>query len=182
MARKIYNIVTKTIFVFVILIVGLLLYYAGKRLITKDKTASIFGYSFYHVSTNSMFPVINGGDFIIVKERKEYRVGMDITYQLDKNSTPITHRIKRFEGNNVVTEGVNNNGSEDDPFDVSCIVGEVVFVWRDYYKFLDFVSSPLGIFSLALGVFVIVEGFSLVEKLIDKCEKKNKESQTPNEV
>jgi signal peptidase I len=115
MARKIYNIVTKTIFVFVILIVALLLYYAGKRLITKDKTASIFGYSFYHVSTNSMVPVINGGDFIIVKERKEYRVGMDITYQLDKNSTPITHRIVEINGNTVITEGVNNNGDEDDP-------------------------------------------------------------------
>ena len=180
MARKIYNIVTKTIFVFVILIVGLLLYYAGKRLITKDKTASIFGYSFYHVSTNSMVPVINGGDFIVVKERKEYRVGMDITYQLDKNSTPITHRIVEIDGNTIITEGVNNDGDRDDPFDVSCIVGEVVFVWRNYYDFINFVSSPTGIILIAVGVFGIIEVISLIDKLIEKTENKKKENVIEN--
>lgn len=172
MGKLIYKIFTKIILGILVLFLIIVGIYVGKRVITKDVTSSVFGFSFYRVATGSMKPDINPGDLVVVKSRKKYNVGMDVTYRINKDSTPVTHRIVAINGDIVTTEGINNSGS-DAPFDKKYIIGEVVIVWRNYDKFIDFIASPLGILVLCGGVFVLVELFSFIDKLINKSDKKD---------
>lgn len=170
MGKLIYKIFTKVLLGLIgvfLIFVGI---YVGKRVITKDVTSSVLGFSFYRVSTGSMIPDINPGDLVVVKSRKEYVVGMDVTYRIDKNATPVTHRIISIDEDMVTTEGINNTGS-DTPFEKKYIIGEVVFVWKNYDKFVNFITSPLGIVILCAGVFGIVELFSFIDKIVNKSKE-----------
>ena len=62
---------------------------------------------------------------------------------------------------------------EDKEFHVSNILGEVVFTWEEYYKFSNFVRSPMGVIIFILGGFVIVEGLSILDKVVLKKVEEN---------
>lgn len=175
MVKLIYKIITKVLLALVILAILFFGTYVVKRIVSKDVTSSVLGYSFYYVSTGSMIPDINPGDLVVVKTREKYEVGMDITYQINKSSTPVTHRIYEIDGDTVITEGINNNGSKDAPFDKSFIIGEVVMVWKNYDGFKNFITSPLGIIVLCGSVFGLVELFSFIDKKVNKKEEQNVE-------
>lgn len=174
MGKLIYKISTKIILGILVLFLIIVGIYVGKRVISKDVTSSVFGFSFYRVATGSMKPDINPGDLVVVKSRKEYKIGMDVTYRINKNSTPVTHRIINIDGDIITTEGINNTGS-DAPFDKKYIIGEVVLIWKNFDKFVSFITSPLGIVILCGGVFGIVELFSFIDKKINKKEEQNVE-------
>jgi hypothetical protein len=53
-------------------------------------------------------------------------------------------------------------------------------VWRNYYDFINFVSSPTGIILIAVGVFGVIEVISLIDKLIEKMDNKKKENVIEN--
>lgn len=166
MVKRIYKIIKAIVLSAFLFIILFFVVYSAKKVITKDVTSSVFGYSFYQVTTGSMIPDINPGDLVVVKRQKEYKVGMDVTYQLNEKATPITHKIVKIEGNTITTMGINNNGSFDDSFDASCIVGEVVGIWRDYIKFINFITSPIGIIIIVVGMFGIIECVVLLDKII----------------
>lgn len=170
MGKLIYKIVTKVLLGLIGLFLIFVGIYVGKRVITKDVTSSILGFSFYRVSTGSMIPDINPGDLVVVKSKKEYKVGMDVTYRINERSTPVTHRIISIDGEMVTTEGINNTGA-DAPFEKKYIIGEVVYIWRNFDKFVSFITSPLGIIILCGGVFGIVELISFIDKLINKTQE-----------
>lgn len=171
MGKLIYKIVTRILLGFAIIFISLVAIYSVKRVITKDNTSTIFGYSFYRVSTGSMIPDINPGDLVIVKAKDEYEVGMDVTYRLTKDSTPVTHRIVSIDGDMITTEGINNDGAKDTPFNKSLIIGEVVSIWSNFDGFVSFVTSPFGLILICAGMFGIVELFSYIDKLVNKSEK-----------
>ncbi len=176
MGKKIYKITKYVLLAIVILMLVILSVYLIKKSTSKKPVTKIFGYSFYYVETGSMMPIINVGDLIVVKEfdSEHYQVGMNVTYLLDGAKSTVTHQIVNRDGNTITTRGMNSetNNTDDAPFDVSCIVGEVVYVWQNYYKFINFVKTPLGIICLALIGFVVVEGIGLLDKVILKKEEK----------
>lgn len=172
MAEKILKIIKYVVLGFVLLILGFLLVFTIKSLTSDGEPVQVLGYSFYNVTTGSMRPDIEEGDLVIVKKRSSdyYEVGMVVTYQISKGTTPVTHKIVSRDGNTIVTRGTNTetNNRNDDPFDVSLIIGEVVNVIPAFYKFTNFMTSPIGI-VIVLGIgFVLIEGFSLLEKKLVK--------------
>lgn len=175
MGKKIYKITKIILGSLVGLFVVILSIYLIKKAISKEPVTKIFGYSFYYVETGSMMPIINVGDMIIVKEfnSEHYEVGMNVTYLPDGAKSTVTHQIVERNGNIITTRGMNTetNNTNDEPFDVSCIVGEVVHIWTNYYKFINFIKSPLGIVCIALIGFVVIEGISYLDKVILKKEK-----------
>ena len=183
MGKKIYKITKLVLLAIVIIILAVLSIYLIKKATSKKPVTKIFGYSFYYVETGSMMPIINVGDLIVVKEfdSEHYQVGMNVTYLLEGAKSTVTHQIVKREGNIITTRGMNaeTNNTDDEPFDVNCIVGEVVHIWQNYYKFINFVKSPLGIICLALIGFGVVEGFGLLDKVILKKEE-NKENKINN--
>lgn len=178
MGKKIYKITKLVLLFIVIIILAVLSIYLIKKVTSKKPVTKIFGYSFYYVETGSMIPIINVGDLIVVKEFESdhYQPGMNVTYLLEGAKNTVTHQIVKREGNVITTRGMNSetNNADDDPFDVSCIVGEVVYTWHNYYKFMNFIKSPFGIICLALIGFGVIEGIGLLDKVILKNDEKEK--------
>jgi signal peptidase len=142
---------------------------------SKNKYLELFGYSFFEVKSYSMYPELSKGDLVIVKKRdsSEYKVGMIVTYLRPTDSTTTTHKIVSIDGNIVTTKGVNENTNKDCdlPFDIECIVGEVVTVWKDYSDVKDFIVHPIGIIIIVLTGFLVIEVFNYLEEKYSNDEK-----------
>ena len=147
--------------------------------VNKTKHFEVFGYSAFEVKSYSMYPKLNKGDLVIVKKREnsEYQVGMIVTYLRPSDTTTTTHQIISIDGNVVTTKGINEETNQDAdlPFDIECIIGEVVVVCPRYGKVKDFVTNPLGIIIIILTGFLFVEGLSYLENIISKKETGGKE-------
>lgn len=112
--------------------------------------------------------------FVKPLKNEAYEVGMVVTYVQENLEMPITHMIVEREGNTITTRGINEEGnaSNDAPFDVSKILGEVKGVWKNYEKFISWTTSPIGIICIVLIGFLVVEGFYLLHNSLDKQSKK----------
>lgn len=172
--KKAFKIIKCVILGIVVLILGFLLIFTFKSLTSDGEPVSMFGYSYFNVATGSMRPEISEGDLVIVKkyDSDHYQVGMTVTYQLSKGSTPVTHRIVSRDGDTIITRGINTetNNRDDEPFNVSCIIGEVVNVIPSFYKVTNFVTSPIGIVLILAVGFCLIEGFALLEKKLVKAD------------
>ena len=144
-------------------------------LFSKTGYTKTFGYSFFEVKSYSMYPKLDKGDLVVVKDLKDdnYEVGMIVTYIRENESTPTTHEIVKIEGNIITTRGINTetNNADDEPFDVSCIIGEVVYTFENYGNVRDFVTNPLGIIIILLSGIFIIEGFNYLESKTNKKEE-----------
>lgn len=158
-----------SIVLIVILFLGIFLL---SSLLSKSGYAQVFGYSFFEVKSYSMYPELDKGDLVVVKKRSddEYKVGMVITYKRPEDSLPTTHKIVNVDGNIITTKGINEteNTSEDDPFEVKYVIGEVVEVWEDYNKTREFITNPIGIIIIILFGFFMFEGIAFLEKEFSK--------------
>lgn len=181
MVKKFLKIIESIIVVLLIVFICVLGYYIIARLVHKDKPAKVFGYYVFEVSSWSMYNEnsehsLKKGDLIFVKPLKneDYEVGMVITYVQDDLEIPVTHMIVERDGDTITTRGINEEGntSNDTPFDVSKILGEVKGVWRNYEKFINWTTSPIGIICIILIGFLIVEGVYLLHKCLDNQSKK----------
>lgn len=171
MGKYIYRGIKYLVFSIVVLILVLSIIFLFKNLVLKQEPTSMFGYTSFQVASGSMEPDMSVGDLVVVKKRDSnyYQEGMDITYITEAMKTPVTHRIITRDGDTITAQGIANN-TPDAPFDVECIIGEVVYVWEEYYKFSEFVKSPLGIIIILLGGYLVIETFSLLDKKILKKE------------
>lgn len=136
-------------------------------LFSKKGYTEVFGYSFFEVQSYSMYPELDKGDLVVVKKRnnEDYKVDMVVTYKKPTDKIPTTHKIVKIEGNIITTRGINTetNNSDDAPFDVSLIIGEVVTVWKNYDNVRTFITNPLGIIIILLSGFFLVEGINYFE-------------------
>ena len=169
-------------------IISLLILFLGifliSSLISKKDYTQVFGYSFFEVQSYSMYPELTKGDLVVVKKRdnQDYKVDMVVTYILPTDKTPTTHKIVKIEGNIITTRGINEetNNTDDAPFDVSCIIGEVVIKWKNYSKVRNFVTNPIGIIVILLCGFFFIEGFIYLESIYQK--KQNKENECEDKI
>ncbi len=165
--EKIVRIIRNVYLGLLVTIITFLGVFLVSSLFSKTDYTSVFGLSFFEVESYSMYPELTKGDLVVVKklDASEYEVDMVVTYIKEGEKTPTTHKIVKIEGNIITTRGVNTqtNNADDEPFDVSCIIGRVVSVWHGYGNVRNFVTNPLGIISILLIGFFIVEGFNYLE-------------------
>ncbi len=190
MARKIFRVFETIIFIVMIIIIILCCIYIVKRKIDKENPTKMLGHYTFEVISDSMYnpeykESISKGDMVFVKPRKstEYKVGMIVAYQKPGDIKPTTHQIIARNGDMVVTKGINVNNDPDPEFDVKYIIGEVTFVWRGYSKTVNWIKSPIGIVTIALIGFILIEGLNLIDKYLKKVEEKttsNKEEVEQN--
>ncbi len=181
MTKKILNIVEIVFLAILVVIIGILVCYIVMKGINKNKPTKMFGYYVFEVGSWSMYDEespdsLSKGDLIFVKEldSNKYEVGMVVTYQVD-DTMPTTHKIVARDGDIITTRGINKEGNttDDPPFDVKNILGQVKGVWHGYGKFIAWTTSPLGIISIVLFLFLIYEGFELLKKALGKKQEPN---------
>lgn len=150
-------------------VIGVIILFLGIFLIgsltSKKPYTQVLGLSFFEVQSYSMYPEITKGDLLIVKKRKaeNYEVGMTVTYIRPNEEKSTTHQIVKIEDKMITTRGIAND-HDDEPFDVSCIIGEVVVVWSGYNGVRNFITNPLGIVSIILIGIFFIEGFNYLEE------------------
>lgn len=178
---KIIRYVYLGIIAVIILVLGLFLLSSA---FNKKGYARVFGISVFEVQSYSMYPELDKGDLVVVKKRKaeKYEVGMTITYIRPGEKLPTTHKIVKIEGNIITTRGINpeTNNSDDLPFDVSYIIGEVVTVWEDFDQTKDFIASPIGIIIILLWGFFFIEGFNYLEEILKQKRIKKLQEEINN--
>lgn len=144
---------------------------------SKKDYNQFLGYSFFEVTSYSMYPELDKGDLVVVKKKDSdyYQEGMTVTYQVKEGTSPVTHKIVSRDGDIIITRGINSqtNNSDDDPFDVKYIIGEVVYVFDDYADFVGFIKNPIGLMILICIAWICFESLSYFEsKIINKEKEK----------
>ena len=95
------------------------------------KDSRPFGVTILRVSSNSMVPKFQKGDFIVIKKQEKYNVGDIITFVvIEENSKYyITHRIVEKNENEFITKGDANNKNDNYKVYENAIKGKVIFPW-----------------------------------------------------
>ena len=110
-----------------ILILCLIIFIIYSKFFSDSFEIKPFGIQALTVSSNSMMPVFQKGDLIIIKEEKEYKVGDIVTFK-DSSGNLVTHRIIEKCENAFYTKGDNNNTKDEEKIDNFQIIGKVVYL------------------------------------------------------
>lgn len=87
-----------------------------------------FGITILKVMSNSMSPVIEKGNKIIIKKQNEYEIGDIITY-INNDGNLITHRIIEKYEDGFITKGDNNNTEDKEKVKKNQILGKIIHFW-----------------------------------------------------
>ena len=110
-----------------ILILCLIIFIIYSKFFSDSFKIKPFGIQALTVSSNSMMPVFQKGDLIIIKEEKEYKVGDIVTFK-DSSGNLVTHRIIEKCENVFYTKGDNNNTKDEEKINNFQIIGKVVYL------------------------------------------------------
>ncbi|MHC5229556.1 signal peptidase I [Enterococcus sp. LJL99] len=154
---------------------------------SSKSSASIFGYRFYTVLTNSMAPQKKGpsggfyaGDIVILKMTKgeDVRKNDIITFTVGDGSRYLTHRmvdrkdeLNGEKGNYIITKG-DANQSNDPPITADRVVGKVIFSVPKAGNILDFVREEfwaclVSVLSL-YGFFLVLKSYFFTPEVIKR--------------
>ncbi len=153
--------------------------------------ASIFGYRFYNVLTNSMAPRegspsggFYAGDMTFVKvvQPSEIKKGDILTYRVGNGNRYLTHRmvgrlskLNDKEGDYIVTQG-DANDAKDPPFEADQVLGKVIFAIPKVGMLLEFVRDNLWLcltFLVSIfGFFLVIKAYLFEKKTTDENDKK----------
>ena len=149
--RRILNILIYIFGALLVVCYGLILAFQ----IAQQNHATLFGYSLFTVGSGSMEPTLSIHDKILIKESNEYQPDDIVTYVINGENY-VTHRILSIEDGKAITKGDANN-TEDDPVEVSSIIGKFV----KKASFLDFIHTNriliLAGFCILLFLFYILK-------------------------
>lgn len=163
---KIYGILRTFFKVLFSVILAILVAFVGvtsyKTIDPFDKgyeTQDFLGYQLLNIASNSMYPLINVGDGVMIKianEDTEINQGDIIAYKLGEHI--IVHRVKEVvNGNSYITKGDNNDVDDGNPIPRADVMGVYKFQINGIDGLLQYVKSPLGILlSLILVVSVVL--------------------------
>lgn len=107
----------------------------------------------YKVLTGSMELKIHPGDYIVIKNSNNYKVGDIVTYK--KNNYYITHRIVQINNNKVITKGDANNVS-DEQIDINDIVGKYLYKTILIKYIMEYKYLIIGIFILSYVISLLI--------------------------
>lgn len=120
--------------------------------VLKKDYPNVLGYSYFEVSSNSMYPTLKKGDLIIIKLKNDnYIVGDIITYK--DNDMYTTHRLVEINSKGYVTKGDSNNTS-DPIINKEKIIGKVI-VKMNFVGFLIQVLKKPIIIIIAFLIIIL---------------------------
>ncbi len=126
---------------------------------------NFFGYTFYIVESESMKPVFDVNDCIIVKNvftREDIQIGVDITFIRESDGQTVTHRIIDIveeENGDVsyITRGVHNLTADSGSVSYENIIGVRVKTVAWLGQTIMFFRTTYGIITF-LAIFVCIIG------------------------
>ncbi len=202
-AKKVGNIIVKIFWGAVWTLLGLLallvLWLAFDKFILKNPVPSVFGYSSLNIATGSMNGnsalVANGkpkqvgeGDLIVIKNTGDYEIGDVVTFLLDGDRIPTTHRIVSKTEEGFITKGDANNSADLRPVPQDKILGEVVGHYPTLGAFSMWLKAEGGwiyivaaLAVLALGGFLIKEAGASPETAQESTEQAESTDQSATE-
>lgn len=125
-----------------------------------NSMASIFGYTYSVVPTNSMEPDIKVGDSVIGKKVKydKLKIGDDIIYYSKENNIFIVHRIISYDKTKgFLCQGINNPGSDNEYVTKDNYIAKVV--WNGSLANIgSFIISSRGFILVILSLAILVIG------------------------
>ena len=130
---------------------------------------NFFGYTFYIVESESMRPVFDINDCIVVKHlesRDEVQLGTDICFIRKSDGKIVTHRVIGTVLNDndeieYITRGVHNNVADDGSVAFENIIGKRVGELRALGHIVMFFRTWVGILVFLGGFILIMFGFYL---------------------
>lgn len=184
--RKVFRILRIIIRALLITAVALLSVYNIYMLIQRyaygNGMPKVFGIATAVVVSGSMEPEIKVNDLVIVKEQDSYEVRDVVTYRDSKTGAYVTHRvvniIRTGEGVRYITQGdANAVIDSEEGVPQSAVVGKVVKVSRGAGKFISFLQSPAGLFTV-IAVGVVIWGLTdVVLILLKRKDTENENGQ-----
>lgn len=133
--------------------IGVNVFILNARHLTGNAVPTPFGYGASVVLSGSMEPTLSVGDLLIVQVQDSYEVDDIVVYQSGK--MPVVHRIVELDEEMVTTRGDANN-TNDEPFPVTAIKGEVIAVVPGVGQVLWTLKSPVAtVIMLVLAVLLV---------------------------
>lgn len=117
--------------------------------ISSSKPLTVFGFKPLTVLSNSMVPVFEAGDVIIIREidAEDLKEG-DIISFYNEEKNLITHRIASIVEKNgerqFYTKGDNNNTADEDVITASDVAGKVLFHIPKLGYLSNYTKGPIG--------------------------------------
>ncbi len=177
--------------IIVIILVGMVVLSFIARI--THSTPSVFGYSFYRVSSGSMEPELMVGDIILdkkVENPKELKVGDIITFDggAETNNIPITHKIIKAPYEDIdglwrlQTKGVANDQADAEitlEKVQSVMICTIPFLTQVYKVFL----SPWGlIIFIVLILFIFFDEIINIIKIASGSYDSTEEKEDINDI
>lgn len=137
-----------------------------KSFVYPDRVPDFFGLKLFIVETDSMKPVILGGDLVVTKrvDPAKLVVGDIISFRAD--DAVVTHRIEEIidDGNHLsfVTKGDANNGNDGDPFGADQVESIYLFRIGKVGNLAMFIRTPVG---MLVFVGIPVFGFIIYDSI-----------------
>lgn len=152
-----------TFFLFLVLIVGVLVYVSSK--------GDFYGWRMLIVKSGSMVPKISTGSLIFIQKENEYKKDDIVTFgSVNNPDTLITHRIVEVEevdGNKVIrTKGDFNQIEDKDKSPYISIIGKYIFGIPYFGYVIDYAKTPVGVVLLVIvpGTIIIYDEFQNIKK------------------
>lgn len=161
------------IILFIILAIALIMAYNHIQINIKGNTyTTMLGYSAFEVATGSMSNIIEIGDVILVKliEPNETLSENEIVV-FTQDTTLVTHRIIKINGDQIITKGDANN-TQDDPISRGQIIGKVVKIIPDVKMWKEIILTPKVLIPTSISILLLWIFFSYdKEKDVKKTKK-----------
>lgn len=148
------SIITKIIWIFLIIIVIFNIYnFVSINILHKD-LATINGYALLEVVSGSMEPTIKVGDLILIDTKYKEINKKDIITFYDINGSFVTHRVMDFERDSIITKG-DANDSIDEAFSKDNVVGVYVTKFSGVGKLMSSFKNPfVMVMILIIGILI----------------------------
>lgn len=129
-----------------------------------------FGYKPLVVLSGSMEPTYGVGSVIYYEVSQDIQVGDVIVFE-SQNSSFVTHRVTKIEGNQFVTKGDANGEEDPDKVQLQSVKGKVLNLnipWVGYY--IQYVNTHMWL--VVVIVIILVSEF-LLSNIKTKTDDKN---------
>ena len=134
-----------------------------------EQTPDLFGFKAFNIVSDSMSPVININDLIIVKKSSEYEIELNDIISYKSNDEIITHRIiKTYEKEGkkfYITKGDNSEFEDSEKINFENIEGKYAFKISKIGNILKIFKNKI-IYIAILTILII--GYIFERKKINK--------------
>lgn len=175
--KRVFSAILWAILVFLIIVASWL---AIDKHVRKSPVPSFMGYSSLVIISGSMSGTMEVDDLIIIKDKKEYKIGDIVTFMKEGDKAPTTHRIILYdEHGNYITKGDANNVRDAVAVSKEEIFGEVILTVPKYAKFLRWLSEEGGWLYVGSVFVILVLGTVILKS--DNSEEALAEETASNE-